>query len=72
MTEPALRRQAARAGHDFKIAFARVKECIRIWNNGEARTFGNYMVYTDAADATVDKMRSVSYTHLTLPTNREV
>ena len=57
MTEPAVRRQVARAVHDFKIAFARVQEGIRIWNNGEARTFGNYMIYKDAADATVDKMK---------------
>ena len=56
MTEPAVRRQVARAIHDFKIAFARVQEGIRMWSNVEARTFGNFMVYTDAADATVDKM----------------
>ena len=57
MTEPAVRRQAARAVHDFRIAFARVQEGIRAWNNREARTFANYMIYTDAADVTVDKMR---------------
>ena len=57
MTEPALRRQAARAVHDFKTAFAKVMEGIRIWNNEEERTFRNYVIYTDAADVTVDKIR---------------
>ena len=57
MSEPALRRQIAKCVHDFKIAFGRVREGIRIWSEAKGRTFGNYMVYTDAADATVDKMR---------------
>ena len=57
MSEPAVRRQVAKCLHDFKIAFARVKEGIRMWNNRNERTFGNYTVYTDAADVTVDKMK---------------
>ena len=55
--------------------FVRVVKARDIWNamlKSQVETGTPYMCYKDSANSKSNQMNTVSYTHLTLPTNREV